>query len=71
MTQDFRIALIKAGLSQVQLAANIGVHPSTVSRIVNGWLEPPADVKRAIRQELGSCGRRLRFGWRVKGGQKN
>jgi len=69
MIDNIRIALIRAGLSQIQLAANLGLHPSTVSRIVNGWMVPPKDVQEALRQALGPPGRRIRFGWRLQGGR--
>lgn len=66
MEDAIRIALIRAGLSQTELAARVGVHTSTISRVVCGWLVPPEDVQEAIRAELEPHGRRIRFGWRIQ-----
>ena len=65
MEHAFRIALIRAGISQIELAARLGKDPSVVSRYVNGWLVPPAEVQQAIRAELEPYGRRVRFGYRL------
>lgn len=65
MKAKFQIALLKAGLSQVELAARLGIHPSTISRIVGGYLLPPTEVQEAIRAALHPWGKQLKFGFKL------
>jgi len=67
MAQDLKIALIHANVSQIELATRVGVHPSTLSRITNGWLMPTPEIEAAIRRALGVHGRGVRFGTRCTG----
>jgi hypothetical protein len=59
-----RIAMLEADLKQVELGAAVGLHASTISRIVNGWWVPPVEVQEAIRNALGPHGRHVKFGAR-------
>lgn len=65
MDNTFHLAMVKSGISQVELAAQVGVHPSTISRVVCGWVVPDDEVQAAIREALAPHGRRLRFGYRL------
>lgn len=66
METEFRIALLKAGLSQHELALKLGVHPTTVSRIVTGVYIPPTELQAAFRAALGEHGNDLVFGYRLR-----
>jgi putative transcriptional regulator len=46
-------ARTRAGLSQVQLAERVGVHPVTIARIESGTLTPSVTVALAISRTLG------------------
>ncbi len=42
------------GWSQEELAARLGVHPVTLSRLENGWLaRPPAGIEDRLREVFG------------------
>ncbi len=43
-----KVALLEWGISQFQLAHQLGCHPSVVSRIVNGWERPDDGLKDQI-----------------------
>ena len=66
MQEELKIALIKAGLSQLEVAMELGVHPATISRIVNGLYVPPTETQQAFRKVLGKHARGLKFGYRLK-----
>ena len=63
--RNFHVALAKAGISQIELAAKIGLHPSTLSRIACGWLIPDEKTQKAIMNALGPLGRDIKFGYRL------
>jgi len=64
--EEFKIALIRAGLTQHELALRLGVHPATISRIMSGIYVPPDDTQRAFRSALGEHGHGLVFGFRLR-----
>ena len=66
MKIEFHMALLKAGISQAELSARVGIHPSSMSRIVCGWVIPSPEIQRAIRRALGKHGRDIEFGHRIK-----
>jgi len=68
---DIRIALLQVGLSQIELAYLVGLHPSTISRVVNGWHIPSERVQQAIREALGPAGKTIRFGSRKSRGNNH
>lgn len=49
-----KLALLDAGLLQIELAHHLGRDPAWVSRILNGWIEP----SEADRYEIASVLRR-------------
>jgi transcriptional regulator with XRE-family HTH domain len=49
-----KLALLDAGLLQIELAQQLGRDPAWVSRLLNGWIEP----SYADRQEIASFLRR-------------
>ena len=63
---NLKMALVKTGVSQVQMAADLCLHPSTVSRIANGWILPSPELAGRIRGYLGLSNRQLRFGKTTK-----
>ena len=66
MEQNFKIAIIKKGISQNELAARVGLHPSALSRAIHGWFIPRPDVQAAILNELAPFNKGLRFGYRLR-----
>ena len=68
---EFHIALLKAGFTQVRLATLLDLHPSDMSRIVNGWLIPSPERQKAIRKALGEHGRNIKFGYRLPKEKQN
>ncbi len=63
---ELKIALFRRGLSQAALARALGVHPSRVSRLIQGRVPARARERRLIAEALGvpqgqlfpGCGRR-------------
>jgi transcriptional regulator with XRE-family HTH domain len=49
---DFKIARIKQGLRQLEVARQTGIHPTRLSKIENGWEQPRDDEIAAIRRVL-------------------
>lgn len=49
---NFRIALIKAGLSQNDLAMRLGIHPNTLSGVVRGWKKMDPSLSQKISEIL-------------------
>lgn len=62
----FKVALLRAGMTQHQLALRLGLHPSTISRIVTGMFVPPPEIQTAFRAALGEHGNELVFGYRLR-----
>ena len=51
---NLKLELVKLGISQVRMATDLGIHPSTLSRIVNGWLSPSPELEKQILDYLAS-----------------
>lgn len=49
-------AMLEAGLSGLQLSQNIGVGPTRLSYIVNGWVDATEEEKASIHRELKKKG---------------
>lgn len=49
---DLKVARIKQGRKQIELAHETGIHPTRLSRIENNWEQPRADELEAIRRAL-------------------
>lgn len=52
MNLPLKIALIEAGIRQIELSRAINVDPSKLSKIVNGWLEATPGERKAIAKYL-------------------
>ncbi len=50
---EFRIALLKKGITQNRLAALIGLHPQALSSMVRGYRAIDPDLKKRIAKILG------------------
>jgi len=50
---DFKIARIRQGRKQLDLARSTGIHATKISKIENGWQEPRPEEKAALCRELG------------------
>ena len=49
---DLKIARIRQGRSQLEVARQIGIHPTRLSKIENGWEKPRCDELSSIRAAL-------------------
>ena len=49
---ELKIARIKQGRKQLELARETNIHSTRLSKIENGWEEPRPDELSAIRQAL-------------------
>ena len=45
--------IIEKGLSQLQVARDVGVSDSYLSKVINGWIDPPVRVKTRLAGILG------------------
>ena len=48
-----KVAILDAGKSQRQIAAECGIHENRISSIVRGWIEPRDTEREAIAAALG------------------
>ncbi|MGC2422780.1 MAG: helix-turn-helix transcriptional regulator [Nitrospirota bacterium] len=48
-----KTALLKRELTQMQVANALGVSESLISKIINGHMEPKADVRKGLADLLG------------------
>jgi len=48
-----KVTLIEKGETQYRLAQVLKCDPAIISRIVNGWINPPDEVKQRIAIFLG------------------
>lgn len=51
--QLFKLALIKLNLPACGLAKKLCIDRATMSRIVNGWINPKTEIKRKLAKALG------------------
>lgn len=56
---EFRIGLLRKGLSQNRLAQKIGLHPQHLSAIVCGYRKVKSQIRARISKELGIAENRL------------
>lgn len=49
-----KVAVIKSGLEQREIAARVGVSDASMSRYVRGSFEPRAAIAARIAEELGT-----------------
>lgn len=45
--------ILEQGLSQLQVARDAGVSDSYLSKVVNGWIEPPNEIKARLASVVG------------------
>ena len=53
MNLRLKIALFKQGVRQIEVSKGVNLDPSKFSKIVNGWLEPKPEERKAIADFLG------------------
>ena len=53
MNVEFKIARLRAGLTQTELALIVGMHQPVLSLIENGYLLPKEEKVQAIANVLG------------------
>ncbi len=66
MFEIFKVALLRKGMSQSELAARLGLHSSTLSRFIHGWTLPSKEMQKAIKAELAPYNRGIKFGYRLR-----
>ena len=49
---ELRISRIKAGLQQQQIARQIGIEATRLSKIEHGWLEPSEEETERIKEAI-------------------
>lgn len=49
---DYKIARIRQGRRQLEVARQVGIHPTRLSKIENGWEQPRENEESAIRAAL-------------------
>jgi transcriptional regulator with XRE-family HTH domain len=49
---EYKIARIRQGRSQLEVARQVGIHPTRLSKIENGWEQPREKEVTAIRTAL-------------------
>lgn len=49
---DLKVARVKQGRKQIEVARELGIHPTRLSRIENDWEQPRPDELAAIRAFL-------------------
>ena len=45
--------ILEQGLSQLQVARDAGVSDSYLSKVVNGWVDPPNNIKTRLASVVG------------------
>ena len=50
---EFKIARIRAGYRQYEIAAQLGIHPCQLSEIESGRRQPSAEILKRLIQILG------------------
>jgi DNA-binding XRE family transcriptional regulator len=53
MNIPLKIKILESGISQFQLARTVGISDTHLSKIVNGWITPPGDLKSSIAKAIG------------------
>ena len=52
---DLKRVLLERGISQAQMAFDLKIHPTTISRYLNGWHGLPPEEEQRVREYLGLC----------------
>ncbi len=53
MNVDLKEKIIQSGSSQLQISREVGVSDAFFSKVVRGWVNPSAEIKRKIALALG------------------
>ena len=49
---SLKVVRVGKGVKAIALAKATGIHPSRISQIENGWVEPKREEKRAIAKAM-------------------
>ena len=72
MVIELKVAVIKSNKSQMQIARDTGVDPSTLSRILNGWITPDEETIVKLATSVGLSPKALHNAFkRNKQGEKH
>jgi DNA-binding Xre family transcriptional regulator len=52
MNLKLKMAFIKRGNRQIEAAQSIGMDPSKLSKVINGWVRPTREERNAICEYL-------------------
>ncbi len=53
MNIRLKTKILEQGLSQLQVARDVGLTDSNLSKIIHGWVDPPVEVKTRLASVLG------------------
>ncbi len=53
MNVQLKMKLVRSGRTQIQIAHELGVSDSFLSKVVHGWIDPPEDFKSRLARVLG------------------
>jgi hypothetical protein len=55
MNLPLKLFFIEEGIRQIKAARDLGWDPSKLSKIVNGWLDPKPEERRALADYTGKA----------------
>lgn len=53
MNLPLKTAFLERGIRQIEASKELRLDPSKLSKIINGWLEPKPEERRALADFLG------------------
>lgn len=56
MVSELKILRIRKGIKAYELASKVGIHPSKLSLIENGRIQPDPQLFRQLKEALGEDG---------------
>jgi len=59
METELKIAAIRTGKNQYEIAQELGWHPSKFSQIISGYQSPSSDERQQLAQYFGASVREL------------
>lgn len=53
MNLALKLKLLQLGISQFELSREVGISDSYLSKVINGWVRAPEELKAKIADRLG------------------
>ena len=63
MNLQLKIEFVVRGIKQLQAAMDLGICPSRLNKIINGWVAPTTEEQKMLSEYLGVPGEKLFQGW--------